>query len=648
MPEEIKDKKKRGWVKNAIIIFLAVMLVLTFFSNTIMNRSLPEVAVQMVDQNTINTQIRGTGTITAVQTYEVILQDTRTVQTVNITAGQQVTTGDLLFTLAAGEGSALDEAQNTLDQMRLDYQKALINATNADYASQNREIQRLREDLEEAQAERDAIYASSQAYDEDLTAMRDYQNRLDTYNALVTAAQAEVDRAQENLNSVSQGTGDYSAVTEAQNTLNQRQRELTAAQNTLASERLRYGGIYDNIVAAAITWIGSDYDMEHAGDEGYVKWEDMTEEARQKVIDEKLPVYLPAQAATYDDESNEKKAYDAITAAQDAVNDAQALRDSAQAAYNAAYNNYVNSNNGNALYNTYRKALQDAQTKLEEAQRNVTNTQATIDAIKTRTDSYKTADDNVETLEDSLEDKLLALEQQQKTDSKTQQLEQLDLQAQRDKIAEQEALVASLGGGDTSGNEVLAPVTGIVQSVSITAGNTTTPGTAIAVIEVPDLGYQVEFTVTAEQARQVSVGDSAQISNNYWWGSTDISAELVNIKTDPKAPQQNKILVFSIRGEDVTAGTQISLSIGARSSTYETVVPNSAVRSDANGNFVYLLVAKPSPLGNRYVAQRVDVQVAATDDVNSAVTGGIVAGDYVIATSTAPIETGMYVRMAEG
>ncbi len=41
MAEE--KKFKRGWVKNVAIIFLAVLLVLTFFSNTIMNRSLPEV-----------------------------------------------------------------------------------------------------------------------------------------------------------------------------------------------------------------------------------------------------------------------------------------------------------------------------------------------------------------------------------------------------------------------------------------------------------------------------------------------------------------------------------------------------------------------------------------------------------------------------
>ena len=38
--------RKREWVKTAAIIFLAVLLVLTFFSKTIMNASLPEAAVQ--------------------------------------------------------------------------------------------------------------------------------------------------------------------------------------------------------------------------------------------------------------------------------------------------------------------------------------------------------------------------------------------------------------------------------------------------------------------------------------------------------------------------------------------------------------------------------------------------------------------------
>ena len=50
---------RREWVKNAAIILLAGLLVLTFFSNTIMNRNLPEVATQYVNDGSINAKVRG-------------------------------------------------------------------------------------------------------------------------------------------------------------------------------------------------------------------------------------------------------------------------------------------------------------------------------------------------------------------------------------------------------------------------------------------------------------------------------------------------------------------------------------------------------------------------------------------------------------
>ena len=87
--------KKRGWEKDVAIIFLAVMLVLTFFSNTIMNASLPEAAVQYVQSGAITTQIRGTGTISAKETYEVKTSTSRKVQSVLVSRGQQVKVGDV-------------------------------------------------------------------------------------------------------------------------------------------------------------------------------------------------------------------------------------------------------------------------------------------------------------------------------------------------------------------------------------------------------------------------------------------------------------------------------------------------------------------------------------------------------------------------
>lgn len=72
----------REWVKNAAIIFLAVLLVLTFFSNTIMNRSLVEVATARVTDGNIVAKVRGTGTVTASGKHHVKATKTRSVRSV--------------------------------------------------------------------------------------------------------------------------------------------------------------------------------------------------------------------------------------------------------------------------------------------------------------------------------------------------------------------------------------------------------------------------------------------------------------------------------------------------------------------------------------------------------------------------------------
>ena len=66
--------KKREWVKTAAIIFLTVLLILTFFSNTIQNYSLPEVATQYVQTGTITAKVRGTGKVEASDPYNVIAE----------------------------------------------------------------------------------------------------------------------------------------------------------------------------------------------------------------------------------------------------------------------------------------------------------------------------------------------------------------------------------------------------------------------------------------------------------------------------------------------------------------------------------------------------------------------------------------------
>ena len=143
--------KKREWVKTAAIIFLAVLLVLTFFSRTIMNASLPEVAAQQVSSGAINARIRGTAAVEANEVYNVTIKQTRKVTSVMAKVGQQVNVGDVLFVLEAEESDELKQAELDLESLQQTYDKSLIEAGNTS-AKDNREVQKARDAYNEALA----------------------------------------------------------------------------------------------------------------------------------------------------------------------------------------------------------------------------------------------------------------------------------------------------------------------------------------------------------------------------------------------------------------------------------------------------------------------------------------------------------------
>ena len=119
--------KRRDWVKNAAIVFLTVMLLLTFFSQTIMNYSLPEVATQYVQSGSITAKIRGSGTVESGDPYEVKVTETRKVASVAVRAGDTVQKGDILYYLEDKDSEELKAALDALEKAEKAYESALLN-----------------------------------------------------------------------------------------------------------------------------------------------------------------------------------------------------------------------------------------------------------------------------------------------------------------------------------------------------------------------------------------------------------------------------------------------------------------------------------------------------------------------------------------
>ena len=569
--------KNREWVKNAAIVLLAALLVLTFFSNTIMNRNLPEVATQYVSDGTINAKVRGTGTVTANGNNVVKAEETREIRAVMIKAGQSVEVGDVLFVLGSGDKSELEQAQEQLQQLQLSYQRTALGGSYTDYTADELRVAAAWEDYVQAEAALDAMDPMGNT---DSDAYRYLQKQLDK-------ATAERDAAKEAYDS----------------TLAEAQGNLSSAE----SERLSA----EQAVLLVEGWNPNDPDPEQQAlqqkylNDPQLRIDELLSESSQPAEEGEEP------AAPDGDREQKLAKWQALLEKKNAV-------DAAEAALNAV--------------STDR--LDAAQSQVDELQEEM--------SVFNTSPEYKEAAAAKNTAYLTYLDLKNTLDARKNADAKSSASIGLDLSDLSRQIEEQKKKIEELSGGE--GNQVLAKVSGTVQSVECTAGDTVLKDNPLCVIEVPDMGYSMAVSVTSDQASRLHVGDSATISNYYW--GREITATLSTIRVDPKDPQNKKLLTFDISG-DVSAGAELTVSIGQRSANYDWVVPKSALHSDSGGSFIYKVESKNSPLGNRYIARRVNVEILAQDDTSVAVTGDLGWGDYVITTSSAPVKNGDMVRLAD-
>lgn len=521
-PIEYGKKQKnirKNIIKNIIIVFLAVMLVLTLFSNTIMNYSLVEVNTQMIYGNSITSKVRGSGTVEAGENYNVTLEETRKIATINVKTGATVEKGDSLLTLDESESEELAAQKTALNEAETAYETAVITAGIS-------------------VAQRTAIESGNSA------SLTDKQTRL-------SEAQTEVDNAQALVDSLTKQAASSSGV----DTSKEEAALIKAQQDKIAA---------DAAVAAAQEEMGS-----------------------------KKAAYEEAEAAggTQEEIAAAKSAYETalqayITAQQNAIPYEQAV-----------------TNAQNALSN---KLSETNSAQLEQAQSNLEAATAKRDQLS------------------------------------TQILAEISLASQYEALTELKKEVAKMEEEALAG-DITSPIAGTVTEIFYTAGQTPQQGETVMTIQPENKAFVIKFTVTADQAKKIKTGDEAKILNN--WSGDDITAVVASVRKN-KEDRTIYDVTCELSG-DVTVGSYYTLSIGEKSADYEMVVPTSCIREDSNGKFILIIESKSTPLGNRYYARHVQVEVLASDDTYSAISGALQGYEYVITTTTKPVEDNQQVRLAE-
>lgn len=577
------DRKDK--IKNITIIFLLVMLILTFFSNTIMNYSLVEVSTQQVTSGQITSKVRGSGSVEASESYSVTIEETRKIATVNVKKDAEVATGDLLFTLEDTDSDELDAAKKSLNEAQAAYESAVLTAGITVAERQSIEAGK-GSSLTQKQNE---IAAANQ--------------RVKDAQAAVDAAQASVDQIKAQIDAVSNSTADTTAeekaVLDAEKKNSEAQDSLTSAESAYTPVKSAYDTALESLQRAQA-------DLEEAKATRDALNASSSATAADKQTAETAVATAQVKVNTAD--SNFKTCQANLNKVQGSYDSAKsAATDSKNALSNANYNlsvkkltgtNTAEANNLQAQLNTATVALTDANTALTSATNDQKKVTDKISGEVTIASAYKTMTDLQE--------------------------EVAKLQAK------------------SIGTEITSPISGTVTDIAVTAGTTVNANDVMMTIQPENKAYVLQFSVTENQAKKVRVGDTAEILNN-WYGN-DVSAVVSAIRKDSQN-RSNSIIICEMKG-DVSVGDSYTLSIGEQSSNYDTIVPTSAIREDSNGKFILIIESKSTPLGNRYYARRVDVDVITSDDTKSAVTGALEGYEYVITTTTKPIKENEQVRLA--
>ena len=669
---------RRAWVKNIAIIFLIVLLLLTFFSETILTYSLPEVSAQYPQYASITASIKVSGTVKANESYQVIYEadqaeanaaQSRKVVSVYVKEGDTIEKDAPIMALKGGASETLEALQKEYDEAKKAYDKAVLgnNKSDISYEKTLWDAEKTVEDAKNSLAKLNEEYellksgSDKEAIEKRIESLNDEIAWATEQKTILEAkrdkAKAEIDAAQGKINENTSTVG------------------LTAAKRALDSAESAYNSLKDEVdnLTKVLEGVNAEYDkmqkantltneianlmkqieaaLSSSGTGGSEEGGETTpsvdldklnqqlKAAREKLdyigIGEVSDVELFKKDESRTDLQNELKwRTDDMTEAKTAYDEAKAQYDAVSARSEAnetiGYNQSIVDSCQNDI-DKYESQLKEKNKELTK----LTNQSGTTRDIKTVLDDIKKA-------KDAVTDAELSLKQAKADINESKTSTSLDLNTQKkelDKLAEKLKAYSEA----PENTLVTAPIAGRVVSVNYVAGQSVSSGATVASIEIADKGYSVEATLKSEEARKIQIGAECSLTNSWWY--SNINAKVTQIKVDPTSQGKNRIVVIEVTG-DVSEGQSLSFSIGDKSQSYSNVLPNSAIREDKDGKFVLTVESKKTPLGVRYTAKRTPVEIVASDDTQSAVSG-LYGSEFVITNSTDPISDRQQVRLAD-
>ena len=557
MSDENKKRKKKTWIVKALVAFLIIMGILTFFSNTIMNMTLTQVSTQQIYGATLSSITRAPGTVHAKTEKQVKAPGEMTIDEVPVYLYQEVMEGDVLATLITPEKQEdLEEARQSLAEMekKMAYDERKPGESR-DYYTQEMDVVDAEKDVAQAEKNlaaaknKDAAIAQTQA---DIKAISDQITQLEKDKAILETTKTELEQRRDAA---------YEKIEIAKES-------LTTAQENLA----------------ACMTDPSDPAFDQA----------MLDQAQAEVTAAQKEV--ETHQATYNKAVEDLKSVDSQM-----IDKEKAL---------TAKNTELETKNTDLTQFQQLSTVEEAERALKDAKHTLTQAKKTLSDARTN---------------DSITD-------DEAKDEKEKQLkEKAELEKKIKDLEEYYAIT-----------EIKAPISGTLIAINVSHSDQCTKDQVMFVIADIDSGLYVDCTIAKKDTEGLYAGSEVRADN------CD-TAIVESIRPDPSDPINSNIVRIAVTGAWLLPGAQtINCTISTSNRFYDNVVPKGAVQTDTEGSFIYVLVTKNSPLGERYIARKVTVKILAEDATSCAIEGAGVSGAYCIVRTEKPIKNGEQVRLAQG
>ena len=618
MKKHENQKSNRKWVIKAMIGFIAVLALLTFFSNTIMNLTIPLVVTSTAMRGNLAYTNSATGTVVADGQVEIKGLDGRTVSEVLVSNYDNVQAGDVIMTLVPVEDiHELTDLENQLLAAQREQEYAARTPNHVDYTVQNTAIRTAQQTLADAQATLNAATTR----DETIAAA---QQILNANQAAVVALQAQVTSASSSVESINA--------------------QLAALYARLA--------VIDGTATVVLPTPVTGMYAPRTTPLNVLKFDPTDPIDPTDTSDSTSAPEVPADAATGDPSDSTTTTSPAETTPPvSAPTDTTATTESTTAPSIPAAS--VNPDDERAAIIAqiaqYQGQLTDAQNRLAgyssqlaQAQLAVTSAQTAITTAQSLPSTYA-AEEAVVVAQEALNTATVAL-------SDAQINAGIEADKRQDAVEDRERTISNLEEqiekvrARLLQNEIVAPADGYVVNLSATQGDKLQESVVICTVVPSETTYSVSFTFSTNVAQSLSVGQELS-SDNYSYIDRIV---ITSIKPDPNNPRDNRIIKCALYSDvGLWPGETITVTADRGNANYDHVVASSAISEDNGGNFVYVVDQTTGPLGDRYTVRRVSVGIAARSGAFTAITGEGLDNVMVVTRSDVPLHNGDRVRLED-